>query len=199
MRRVTSCLALSVLLVAGLAGPGLAEEPVLEDIEVPTDFVPIDDPFVLDPGATDGGGAGATEQPAVTEADVAAGTSRFVPLPPTRVLDTREGKGAPKAIVPPKGSVVLQVTGAGGVPASGRPGGGPQRHADLGDRARLRAGLPDRAGRRGSLLQPQRALPRADRPGARHGAGRRRRAHHPLHARRRAPAGRRLRLLPRLR
>ncbi|TAL13674.1 MAG: hypothetical protein EPN99_15085 [Frankiales bacterium] len=119
MRRVTSCLALSVLLVAGLAGPGLAEEPVLEDIEVPTDFVPIDDPFVLDPGATDGGGAGATEQPAVTEADVAAGTSRFVPLPPTRVLDTREGKGAPKAIVPPKGSVVLQVTGAGGVPATG--------------------------------------------------------------------------------
>lgn len=121
MRRVTTCFALSVLLVTGLAGPGLAQETFLEDIDVPTDFVPIDDPFVVDPGAAGEGTAdsGAAQQPAVTEADLAAGTSRFVPLPPTRVLDTREGKGAPKAIVPPKGSVVLQATGAGGVPATG--------------------------------------------------------------------------------
>lgn len=121
MRRVTTCFALSLLLVTGLAGPGLAQETFLEDIDVPTDFVPIDDPFVVDPGVAGEGPAdsGAAQQPAVTEADLAAGTSRFVPLPPTRVLDTREGKGAPKAIVPPKGSVVLQATGAGGVPATG--------------------------------------------------------------------------------
>ena len=123
MRRVTTCFALSALLLTGLAGPALAEdsfdtEMFLEDADVPTDFVPIDDPFVTDPGSSDGGG-GSSEQPTVTEADLAAGTSRFVPLPPTRVLDTRSGLGAPKAVVPAKGSVVLQATGAGGVPATG--------------------------------------------------------------------------------
>ena len=48
-----------------------------------------------------------------------SGTSRFVPLAPTRVLDTRTGLGAPRAKVAPRSSVVLQVTGAGGVPATG--------------------------------------------------------------------------------
>ena len=124
MRRVTTCFALSALLLTGLAAPGSAEEMLLEDIDVPTDFVPIDDPFVVDPGTSDGTGSGTdgggvTEAPVVTEADLAAGTSRFVPLPPTRVLDTRTGLGAPKAVVAPKGSVVLQATGAGGVPATG--------------------------------------------------------------------------------
>lgn len=124
MRRVTTCFALSALLVTGVAGPALAEDDVpfedmlLEEIDVPTDFVPIDDPFVTDPGSTDGGG-GSPEQPVVTEADLAAGTSRFVPLPPARVLDTRIGLGAATALVPPRGSVVLQATGAGGVPATG--------------------------------------------------------------------------------
>lgn len=49
MRRVTTCFALSVLLVTGLAGPGLAEEMLLEDIDVPTDFVPHDAPSPGDP------------------------------------------------------------------------------------------------------------------------------------------------------
>jgi hypothetical protein len=58
--------------------------------------------------------------PAVAEDPAAQDpTSRFVPLAPTRVLDTRTGLGADKAKVLPKGSVHLQVTGAGGVPAAG--------------------------------------------------------------------------------
>lgn len=113
MRRVTTCLALSALLVAGGAGAALAE--------VPTEFVKIDDPFVVDSSTTDDGSGTGSEPtaPAATEADLAAGTSRFVPLPPTRVLDTRTGLGAPKAVVAPRDSVVLQATGAGGVPATG--------------------------------------------------------------------------------
>lgn len=43
----------------------------------------------------------------------------FVPVPPARVLDTRKGIGAPRARIGAGGSVVLDVTGAGGVPATG--------------------------------------------------------------------------------
>ena len=47
----------------------------------------------------------------------AAGT--FVTLSPFRVLDTRSGNGAAKVPVAPRGTVHLQVTDRGGVPASG--------------------------------------------------------------------------------
>jgi hypothetical protein len=43
----------------------------------------------------------------------------FTPLSPSRLLDTRTGVGAPKAPVAAGGTVYLQVTGRGGVPASG--------------------------------------------------------------------------------
>ena len=46
----------------------------------------------------------------------AAGTT--VPLPPTRILDTRSALGSPKAVAK-GGSIALQVTGRGGVPATG--------------------------------------------------------------------------------
>lgn len=45
--------------------------------------------------------------------------SRFVALPPTRVLDTRNGIGAPAVKPGPDSTVVLHVTGVGGVPTSG--------------------------------------------------------------------------------
>lgn len=53
-------------------------------------------------------------------AGAAAGQSRFVPLTPSRLLDTRDGtgQGAP-GMVPSNGTIRLQVTGHGGVPASG--------------------------------------------------------------------------------
>ncbi len=44
----------------------------------------------------------------------ATGTGMFMPLSPARVLDTRNS-----GIVPPGGSVDVQITGVGGVPASG--------------------------------------------------------------------------------
>lgn len=39
-------------------------------------------------------------------------------LPPTRILDTRSGNGAPAGALAPGGTVVLQVTGRGGVPTN---------------------------------------------------------------------------------
>jgi hypothetical protein len=45
--------------------------------------------------------------------------SRFVPVTPTRFLDTRDGTGAPKAQVGAGGTVKLAVAGAHGVPATG--------------------------------------------------------------------------------
>ncbi|MEX2290194.1 MAG: hypothetical protein WD794_07705 [Mycobacteriales bacterium] len=65
------------------------------------------------------GPAALATEPATEPTAAADATSRFVPLPPTRVLDTRSGLGAAQAKVAPKGSVVLQVTGTGGIPTSG--------------------------------------------------------------------------------
>jgi hypothetical protein len=45
--------------------------------------------------------------------------AQYQPLSPARVLDTRDGTGAPAAAVGPGGLVELQATGAGGVPPSG--------------------------------------------------------------------------------
>lgn len=49
----------------------------------------------------------ATEPVPTTTAAATAETSRFVPLAPTRLLDTRIGLGAPQAKVAPRSSVVL--------------------------------------------------------------------------------------------
>jgi hypothetical protein len=48
-----------------------------------------------------------------------SGGSSYVPLSPSRVLDTRNGTGGYSAPVGPGGTVSLQITGADGVPASG--------------------------------------------------------------------------------
>jgi hypothetical protein len=48
----------------------------------------------------------------------AAGGGQFVPLVPARILDTREGNGAPQAPLGPNSSIDLQVTGRGGVPGA---------------------------------------------------------------------------------
>ena len=55
----------------------------------------------------------------VVRAVAAAELSRYVPVAPARILDTRTGVGAPAARPAAGGSVELQVTGRGGVPASG--------------------------------------------------------------------------------
>ena len=121
MRRTPSCFALSALLVVALAAPVAASE--LEPVDVPTEFVPVDDPFVDQPAADSGSTTTTdpTAQEPVAQEPAPPGTttSRFVPLAPTRLLDTRTGLGAAKAKVAPRGSVQLQVTGAQGIPASG--------------------------------------------------------------------------------
>ena len=45
-------------------------------------------------------------------------TMSFNPLPPTRILDTRSGPG-PTGKVGPDGTITVDVTGLGGVPATG--------------------------------------------------------------------------------
>ncbi len=48
-----------------------------------------------------------------------ADDSDYTPLSPTRLLDTRDGTGAPAALVGATRKIDLQVTGQGGVPATG--------------------------------------------------------------------------------
>lgn len=48
----------------------------------------------------------------------AADGSGYVPLNPARLLDTRNGTGAPQAQVGPEGTIELKVTDVGGVPAA---------------------------------------------------------------------------------
>ncbi len=45
--------------------------------------------------------------------------SKFVPVDPARILDTRKGVGAPAGALAANGSVTLQVAGVGGIPTSG--------------------------------------------------------------------------------
>jgi hypothetical protein len=44
--------------------------------------------------------------------------SAFSPLPPTRIVDTRSGQGAPVGKVAPGGTIRFQVAGVGGVPSA---------------------------------------------------------------------------------
>ncbi len=55
----------------------------------------------------------------VAAASPGTSSGGLVSLSPSRLLDTRTGTGAAKAPVPANGTVHLQVTGRGGVPASG--------------------------------------------------------------------------------
>jgi hypothetical protein len=54
-----------------------------------------------------------------TPAAATSSSGPFTPLSPTRLLDTRNGTGAPQAPVAAGGTVVLTVDGVGGVPATG--------------------------------------------------------------------------------
>jgi hypothetical protein len=65
--------------------------------------------------AAGGGLAVATSAPAAAS----VGTARFVPLPPARILDTRDGTGGVGGRLAAGGTVTLPVAGRGGVPASG--------------------------------------------------------------------------------
>jgi hypothetical protein len=59
-----------------------------------------------------------TSAGATTLSTTAAAGGQFVPLVPARILDTRQGNGAPVGPLGPNSSLDLQVTGRGGVPAA---------------------------------------------------------------------------------
>ncbi|CAM5547418.1 hypothetical protein SAVIM338S_04406 [Streptomyces avidinii] len=70
--------------------------------------------------ATAANGKVSTSLPVTVVAEAAAPKdSKFVPVTPKRLMDTREGLGVPKAKVGPGGTVTLTVAGANGIPASG--------------------------------------------------------------------------------
>ncbi|MGW1173291.1 hypothetical protein ACWD4P_06145 [Kitasatospora sp. NPDC002543] len=54
---------------------------------------------------------------ATNQLPVVTAGAEFTPHAPARLLDTREGIGAPKAKVPARGTVALKVGGASGIPA----------------------------------------------------------------------------------
>ena len=86
-----------------------------------------------------------------------SGAAAFVTtLTPVRVLDTRDGTGAPAAAVGPGGVVELSVTGTQGVPASGGRRGRAERHRHGRHVADVRDRLADRH-RPARRIQPQRA------------------------------------------
>lgn len=61
--------------------------------------------------------AAAATMPAAVAPVAPDGASRLVPLPPTRLVDTRTGLGAPAAVRPAGSTLTVQVAGAAGVPA----------------------------------------------------------------------------------
>jgi hypothetical protein len=63
--------------------------------------------------------AGSTDLVADLSGYYTAAGAGYTPLGPVRVLDTRNGTGAPQAPVGPGGTISLQIAGAAGVPASG--------------------------------------------------------------------------------
>jgi hypothetical protein len=68
--------------------------------------------------ATNGDGTGPASPPSNPVTPIQGGS--YHPLPPSRILDTRDGTGGvPATPLGPKGSLLLRVLGTGGVPASG--------------------------------------------------------------------------------
>jgi hypothetical protein len=60
-----------------------------------------------------------TSPPSLASNAVVAGRGAYQSLPPTRILDTRNGTGAPKQPVGSNSSVDVKVTGTGSVPVNG--------------------------------------------------------------------------------
>ncbi|MEU6309855.1 hypothetical protein [Streptomyces sp. NPDC047014] len=116
-----------------LSRSGVSQQPVMRPVSVNADGTALTvlvDTNALTPGAYDvvlDGVGYETGVPSrgylpnayrVTAAATPA-KSRFVPVTPSRFLDTRDGTGAPKARVGAGGVVTLQVAGVKGVPATG--------------------------------------------------------------------------------
>jgi hypothetical protein len=69
--------------------------------------------------ATNAIGTGPASTPSNSVTPGATAGGQYHPLVPARILDTRDGTGAPKAPLGPNASLNVTITAAGGVPASG--------------------------------------------------------------------------------
>jgi hypothetical protein len=98
--------------VATLTGMTISGFELLDSGDIVAWGNPVGSMTALALGLIDGSYGTALQPPAVV-------TTKFVPLPPRRILDTREGLGAPMAVVGVGGHLELQIPGAGGIPHGG--------------------------------------------------------------------------------
>jgi hypothetical protein len=83
---------------------------LLESGDIVTWGNPVGNTSALAVGLIEGSAGIAPRPPAVA-------TTRYVPVPPRRILDTREGLGAPAGVVGTGGEIELQIAAVGSVPA----------------------------------------------------------------------------------
>ncbi len=97
--------------VATLPGMAIDGFELLDSGDIVAWGNPVGDTTALALGLIDGSYGTALQPPSVV-------ATKFVPLPPVRILDTREGLGAPAAMVGGGGHLELQIAGEGGIPNS---------------------------------------------------------------------------------
>jgi hypothetical protein len=98
--------------IATVAGMEIDGFTLLDSGDIVAWGNPTGNPAALALGRIDGSFGSALQPPAVA-------ATKFVPMSPTRILDTREGLGAPNGSVPDGGQIDLQITGRAGVPETG--------------------------------------------------------------------------------
>jgi hypothetical protein len=98
--------------VATLGGMTIGGFTLLDSGSIVTWGNPIGNPAALAIGLIDASFGTAPQPPAIA-------TSKFVPVSPARILDTRVGLGAPTGVVAAGGQIDLQIAGRGGVPVVG--------------------------------------------------------------------------------
>ncbi|HEX3089085.1 MAG TPA: hypothetical protein VHQ23_10545 [Ilumatobacteraceae bacterium] len=98
--------------VASLAGMTISGFALLDSGSIVTWGNPNGNPAALAVGLIDASFGTAPQPPAIA-------TSKFVPVSPARILDTRVGMGAPEGVVAAGGQINLQIAGRAGVPVGG--------------------------------------------------------------------------------
>ena len=98
--------------LATLPGMSIAGFSLLDSGDIVAWGTPIGNTSALALGLIDGSAGVALQPPAVA-------TTKYVPVVPRRILDTRDGIGAPAGIVGEGGQIDVQIAGVGSVPAIG--------------------------------------------------------------------------------
>ena len=98
--------------VATLPGMAITGFALLDSGDIVAWGNPVGNATALALGLIDGEHGTALQPPAIP-------TTKFVPVTPTRILDTREGVGAPAGAVGAGGQIDLQIAGVAGIAAAG--------------------------------------------------------------------------------